>query len=145
MDAAAQERERKMYQVYNKTSTTYASGAPVVFNTTKFTDCRISTSNGTTFTLARPGRYQILFNGVGSSATAGSAFGVVLQQNESALPETQSTITSAAADDANALSFSTVIRVLPSCAAISNTVNLQVVTIAAGTLANANLVITKLG
>lgn len=134
-----------MYQAYNKISTIYASGAPVVFNATKFTDCRISASNGTTFTLVRPGRYQISFNGVGSSATAGSAFGVVLQQNENALPETQSTITSVAANDANALSFNTVVRVLPSCAAISNTVNLQVVTTAAGALANANLVITKLG
>lgn len=134
-----------MYQAYNKASTTYASGAPVVFNTTKFTDCRINATSGTTFSLARPGRYQISFNGVGSSATAGSTFGVVLQQNESALPETQSTVTSAAANDANTLNFSTVIRVLPSCAAISNTVNLQVITTAAGTLTNANLVITKLG
>ena len=134
-----------MYQAYNKTSTDYASGAPVMFNATKFTDCRINATNGTTFTLARPGRYQISFNGIGSSATPGSTFGIVLQQNENALPETQSMITSAAANDAGALGFSTIVRVLPSCAAVSNLVSLQVVTTAAGTLANANLVITKLG
>lgn len=144
MDAVVRERDT-MYQAYNKTSTTYVSDAPIVFNTVKFSDCRISATNGTSFMLSRPGRYLVQFNGVGSSATAGSAFGVVLQQNEASLLETQSTITSATADDAQTLSFSTVVRVMPSCAAISNTINLQVLTTAAGALTNANLVITKLG
>lgn len=135
-----------MYQIYNKTSTEYAQNAPIVFNTTKYDDCRVNNQSGTTFSIRAPGRYLVSFNGVGSSTQATSPFTVALYQNEVELPETITTVYSTAANDVGTLTFSTIVNVLPSCAAINNRVNLQVVTTSAnsGTMANANLVIYRL-
>ena len=110
-----------MYQVYNKTSTEYAQNAPIVFNTTKF-------------------------NGVGSSTQATSPFTVALYQNEVALPETTTTVYSTAANDVGALTFSTIVNVLPSCVSVNNQANLQVVATSAnsGTMTSANLIIYRL-
>lgn len=93
-----------------------------------------------------PGRYLVSFNGVGSSTQATSPFTVALYQNEVELPETITTAYSTAANDVGTLTFSTIVNVLPSCAAINNRVNLQVVATSAnsGTMANANLVIYRL-
>jgi hypothetical protein len=135
-----------MYQVYNKTSTEYAQNAPIVFNTTKFTDCRVTNTSGTTFSIRAPGRYLVSFNGVGSSTQATSPFTVALYQNEVALPETTTTVYSTAANDVGALTFSTIVNVLPSCVSVNNQANLQVVATSAnsGTMTNANLVIYRL-
>lgn len=135
-----------MYQVYNKTSTEYAQNAPIVFSTTKFTDCRVMNASGTTFSIRAPGRYLVSFNGVGGSTQATSPFTVALYQNEVALPETTTTVYSTAANDVGALAFSTIVNVLPSCAAANNRVNLQVVatSVNSGTMANANLIIYRL-
>lgn len=93
-----------------------------------------------------PGRYLVSFNGVGSSTQATSPFTVALYQNEVALPETTTTVYSTAANDVGALTFSTIVNVLPSCVSVNNQANLQVVATSAnsGTMASANLIIYRL-
>lgn len=135
-----------MYQVYNRTSTEYAQNAPIVFNTNKFTDCRVTNTSGTTFSISAPGRYLVSFNGVGSSTQATSPFTVALYQNEVLLPETTTSVYSTASGDVGTLAFTTIVNVMPSCAAINNRTSLQVVATSAnnGTMVNANLVIYRL-
>ena len=135
-----------MYQVYNKTSTEYAQNAPIVFNTNKFTDCRVTNTSGTTFSISAPGRYLISFNGVGSSTQATSPFTVALYQNETLLPETTTSVYSTAANDIGTLAFTTIVNVMPSCVAANNKINLQVIATStnSGTMTNANLVIYRL-
>ena len=118
-----------MYQVYNKTSTEYAQNAPIVFNTNKFTDCRVTNTSGTTFSISAPGRYLVSFNGVGSSTQATSPFTVALYQNETLLPETTTSVYSSAANDIGTLAFTTIVN-----ATSTNS----------GTMTNANLVIYRL-
>lgn len=93
-----------------------------------------------------PARYLVSFNGVGSSTQATSPFTVALYQNEVALPETTTTVYSTAANDVGALTFSTIVNVLPSCVSVNNQANLQVVATSAnsGTMTNANLIIYRL-
>ena len=86
-----------------------------------------------------------MFNGVGASTGATSAFTVQLYQDGVARPETLSTITSVAANDAATMGFNTIINILPSCCSINNTTNLQVMVTSttSGTLTNPNLVIMR--
>ena len=135
-----------MYQAYNKTSTEYAQNAPIVFNITKFTDCRVTNTSGTTFSISAPGRYLVSFNGVGSSTQATSPFTVALYQNEALLPETTTSVYSTAANDVGTLAFTTIVNVMPSCAAANNKISLQVVATStnSGTMTDANLVIYRL-
>lgn len=135
-----------MFEIFNNTSTAYASNAPIIFDTTKFTDCRIHNSGGTTFSIKNSGRYYVELSGVGGSATALAPFTIQLFQNGVALPEAVSTITSTAANDMQTMHISTIVNVSPSCCAIDNTANLQfrVTSTAAGSMTDATLIIYKL-
>lgn len=135
-----------MFQAYSNNTTTYTQNTPVAFSTIKYSDCRIKDTNGTTFRISAPGRYLIMFNGVGASTGATSTFTVQLYQEGVARPETLSTITSVAANNAATMGFSTIINILPSCCSINNTTNLQVMVTSAtsGTLTNPNLVIMRI-
>lgn len=135
-----------MYQAYSNTSTTYAQNAPLSFPNVKFTDCRVSSVNGTTFRISAPGRYVISFNGVGGSTGATTPFTIQLFKDGVAQPETISTITSVAANDVGTLTFTTIVNVLPSCNCVNNSTNLQIIATNAtsGTVSTANLVIYRL-
>ena len=103
-------------------------------------------AGSTTFSLNRPGLYFVSFNAVGtiSGATAG-AITVQLQNNGTAVPGALSSDTSASTTDVRNLSFTKVIRVNPSCCAVSNQANLTFVNTGFGAIyTNANVVITKL-
>ena len=135
-----------MFEVYNSTSADYELNSLVEFDGVRYTDCRIRTLNGTTFTFCTPGRYYLHFGAVGSSSVAAGNFAVQLFNNGVAVEGIRSEITSTAAGDPQSLGFSTIVNVLPSNCYIDNTVNLQIrVTSAdAGTIDNANLVIFRL-
>lgn len=135
-----------MYQAYSNTSTTYAQNAPLAFPTVKFSDCRVSSLNGTTFRISAPGRYVVSFNAVGGSTGATTPFTVQMFRDGVAQPETVSTITSVAANDVGTLSFTTIVDIRPSCSCINNATNLQIVATNAtsGVVSSANLVVYKL-
>lgn len=135
-----------MFEAYSTADTAYTLDEFVSFDTIRYTDCRVNTVNGTTFSINTPGRYFVRFGGVGSSSTAASPFSVQLLVNGVPVPAVRSEITSVAADDTQTLGFSTIINVLPSMCFIDNTARLQVqvTSEAAGTLYDTNLIIFRL-
>lgn len=135
-----------MFEAYTATAVNYTLNDLVNFNNTKYSDCRVRFTNSNTFTINAPGRYFIYFNGVAASSTAATPFSVQLFNNDVAIPETSTEITSTAANDAQNMSFGTIVNVLPSNCFIDNTVRLQVRVISEveGTINNTNIVIFRL-
>ena len=135
-----------MFEAYSNTETAYTLNELVELNSVRYQDCRVSVTNGSTFTINTPGRYYIYFGGTASSATAAAPFTVQLVSNDEVVPAVSSTITSTAANDRQNLSFSTIVNVMPSNCYIDNTKRLQirVTSTDAGTIYNANLVIFRL-
>lgn len=136
-----------MINSYTTATQTLAVDELVVFATDRIkTGCTVShTAGSTTFTLNRPGYYYITVNAdVASSDTTGNLT-LSLYRNGVAVPGAESTSYAATASTSNNLSFSTIVQVRPSCCAMSNATSLTIVnTGIAATVANANIVITKL-
>ena len=132
-----------MFEAYSTSSSVFTQNQPITFDTIRYKDCRIDESNSSTITITSPGRYYVFVGAAGLSGTTGTAFSIQLFQNGVEVPAVAAT-TSLATD--TTMSFSTIINVRPSCCAISNTTNLQVVVISAqsGTLTNRNIVIFRL-
>lgn len=134
-----------MFEAYNITSTTYATNQPVVFTTTRFMDCRVRLNNNNTINISTPGCYYISFNAVGAASAANTEVTIQLYRNGVAVPGVVTTATTVAEANPQTLSMSTIINVLPSCAAICNNANLQfVVTSADGIITTADVVIFRL-
>lgn len=135
-----------MFEAYSTTTNAYVLDDLVTFENIRFEDCRVRVTNGSTFTINTPGRYYVYFGGVGSSDTAASPFAVQLVINGVDVPAIRSEITSTAAGDAQDISFSTIINVLPSNCYINNTTRIQVQVDSEdpGTMTSANLVIFRL-
>jgi hypothetical protein len=110
------------------------------------TGCTVTHSEGTTsFRLNKPGYYFVVFNGdAATTATAGEVV-IELLMNGVSVPGASATNYSAAAVNVQNLSFSTIIKVPPSCACVDNstTLTLQNSGVAAD-YTNANITITKL-
>lgn len=130
-----------MMQMYTTSSTTYgATASAVEFDTTKVKcGCSVA-AQGNGFVLRRPGYYFVSFNGYGAATTEGTPLLVQLERNGSLLAEAA---TENSATTEGTLGFGTIVRVLPSCAAIDNTTSL-VVKAQNGTLALANIAIWRL-
>lgn len=109
------------------------------------TGCTVKHTDGTpSFTLTKPGYYYVTFNGTITDTAAGIVT-VQLLNGGVAVPGAEASITSAAVTDERSFSFTTIIRVLPSCCAIDNTTTLTVAnTGIAATYSVANINITKL-
>ena len=135
-----------MFEAYNVTSTTYTTNQPINFSTIRYEDCRVQLKNNNTIVINTPGRYYVSFHGVGASDTANGQFTVQLYNNGVAVPGIITTISTVTATEPETLAASTIVNVLPSCAAICNNASLQfIVTSAdAGTLTSANVVIFRL-
>ena len=135
-----------MFEVFNNTETDYELNDLVNFNSVKYSDCRVRSTNGTTFTICTPGRYYVVFNGVASSSVAAAPFSVQLLVNNVAVPAIRTEITSTAADDPQTMTMSTIINVLPSNCYVDKTTNIQVQVTStdAGTIYNTNLIIFRL-
>lgn len=137
-----------MVSSYNTTTQNLAVDDTLTFTTNRVrTGCSVSHTPGAAeFILHRPGYYYVAFNGYG--ATAGVAGDVVatLLSDGTAVPGAEASGYSGAAAEGVSLSFSTIIKVLPSCNCVDNAVTLTVQnTGVASTFETANLVITKLG
>lgn len=135
-----------MISSYSLTSQAVAADGTLNFDTTRvLTGCTVKHADGTpTFTLTKPGYYYVTFNGTITDTAAGIVT-VQLLNGGVAVPGAEASITNAATTDERSSSFTTIIRVLPSCCAIDNTTTLTVAnTGIAATYSVANINITKL-
>jgi hypothetical protein len=135
-----------MISSYSLTSQAVAVDGTLNFDTTRvLTGCTVKHADGTpTFTLTKPGYYYVTFNGTITDTAAGIVT-VQLLNGGVAVPGAEASITTAATTDERSFSFTTIIRVLPSCCAIDNTTTLTVAnTGIAATYSVANINITKL-
>ena len=137
-----------MVNSYTNTSQTISTNGTIDFNNNSIrNNCVTNHSAGTsTFTLKKSGYYYVTFNGTGATnaATAGTV-AVQLQNNGVAVPGATSSATSASTTDLVAISFNTIIRVLPCCSAIDNTTNLTFVnTGEEAVFSNVNVTIRKI-
>lgn len=117
-----------MISAYNSTTQTVDVGGAYVFDTNRIsTGCTVGHIPGTTtFTLAKPGYYYVAFNTTFTTTTTGDAT-VELQIGGTAVPGATATETVTTAGDTKSAAFATIIRVLPSCAAIDNTATITFV------------------
>ena len=135
-----------MINSYTLAEQVVAVGGKLVFNTNRIlTGCTVKHTDGSpTFTLTKPGYYYVSFN----TDTTSTATGVVTLQllnGTEEVPGATASTTIITAGNIRPLSFSTIIRVLPSCCAIDNTTNLSIVVDGIeATITNANINITKL-
>ena len=117
-----------MISTYNSTTQTVEVGGAYVFDTNRIvTGCTVGHVPGTsTFTLTKPGYYYVTFNTTFTTATTGIAT-VELRNGGTAIPGANGSETVTTAGDTKSIAFTTIIRVLPSCPAIDNTVTLTFV------------------
>ena len=135
-----------MISSYNATTQNVAVGAAYVFDTNRIvTGCTVGHVPGTAaFTLTKPGYYYVTFNTTFTTEVTGNAT-VELQNGGTLVPGATATETITTAGDVKSLAFATIIKVLPSCAAIDNTTTLTFVsTTLALDVTAANVNITKL-
>lgn len=137
-----------MINSYSVTSQVLLPNEVVVFTIDKIkTGCGVTHSEGSaSFSLSKPGIYAVTFNG--TAATNGAAAGdiiIQLQENGTNVIGALSTATSSSTTDLVPLSFTTLIRVRPSCCAVSNASTLTFVnTGVEATYSNVSTVITRI-
>ena len=117
-----------MVNSYTNTSVAVSSNAAVPFVFNRYVvGCGTShTAGSPTVTLRKTGYYLVNFSGVLSAASTGLV-STQLYNNGVAIPGALSSITIDTAGSLKNVSFSTIVRVLNSCACIDNTANLTVV------------------
>ena len=134
-----------MISSYSGVTQTVAADGTLVFNTNRvLTGCTVTHVEGTpSFKLNRCGYYYITFNTDVSGATGDVT--VQLLSNGTTVGGAEGTMTLAAATDTGNISFSTIIKVLPSCSVIDNLQTLTFINSGIdATFTNANVIITKL-
>lgn len=134
-----------MINSYTITNQIVAADDTLNFNVTKvLTGCTVKHVEGSpSFTLTKPGYYYVTFNADVLGTAAGNITAELINGSV-AVPGATATTTIAVGDTAS-IAFATIVRVLPSCAAIDNTTTLTVLNSGVGaTYTNANINITKL-
>lgn len=134
-----------MINSYTITNQIVATDDTLNFNVTKvLTGCTVKHVEGSpSFTLTKPGYYYVTFNADVLGTAAGDVTAELINGSV-AVPGATATTTIAVGDTAS-IAFATIVRVLPSCAAIDNTTTLTVLNSGVGaTYTNANINITKL-
>ena len=119
-----------MLDTYSVTPQTLSEGEIIQFTQNRHqTHCNISHSLGTgSIALLKPGYYLVNFTGVTSAtATATDPITVQLNINGAPLSGAYASALSAAANSPVNLSFSTVVKVFPSCRACNNDTALTLV------------------
>lgn len=135
-----------MISTYSNTNQIVPVDGLINFDTTRiFTGCTVQHADGTpTFTLTKPGYYYVTFNAVVTATATGNITAELINGNDQ-VPGALSSTTIGTANDVSSLAFATIIRVLPSCAAIDNTTKLTINNAGIeATYTNVNINITKL-
>lgn len=114
-----------MISSYNSTSQTIGVNEAYKFDTNRIlTGCTVLHTPGTAvFTLTKPGYYYVTFNTTFTTTTTGDVI-ISLQNNGVTVPGATATESINTAGNAKSISFSTIIKVPPSCCAVNNNANL---------------------
>ena len=95
--------------------------------------------------LKKPGVYLISVDATAAESGTAGTVTMQLQKNGVNVEGAKSSSNSAAVTDFNGMSFSTVVKVLPSCASIDNTTTLTVLNTGVGAIySNTNITVVKL-
>ena len=135
-----------MISSYNASAITVATDAAYTFDTNRIsTGCTVGHAAGTsTFTLNKPGYYYVSFNTTFTTTDTGIAT-VELRNGATPVPGAIGSETITTAGDTKSIAFATIVKVLPSCAAIDNTTTLTFVATGIDlTVSTAAVNITKL-
>lgn len=135
-----------MISSYTITNQTVATNEALNFETNRvLTGCTATHVEGTpTFQLNKPGYYYVTFNATTVTNGAAGAVTIQLNSNGVAVPGAASTYYSEPDQPGN-VNFTTIIKVAPSCCAVSNIARLTVVNTGVNALyTNVNLNITKI-
>ena len=139
--------QKSILNAYTITNQTITTNQTVDFNNTNILNgCSIDFNSGSpSIYLRKPGVYLVTMDA--SVAEAGTA-GVItmqLQRNGVNVNGAQASIDSTAAGDTDSMSFTTVIKVLPSCCSVDNTTTLTVLNTGVEAIySNANVTVVKL-
>lgn len=134
-----------MINSYTITNQSVAVNDTLNFNVTRIlTGCTVKHVDGSaSFTLTKPGYYYVTFNADVLGTAAGNVIAELINGSV-AVPGATAT-TTIAIDETESIAFATIVRVLPSCAAIDNTTTLTILNTGVEvTYTNANINITKL-
>ena len=134
-----------MINSYTITNQSVAIDDTLNFNVTRIlTGCTVKHVDGSaSFTLTKPGYYYVTFNADILGTAAGNVTAELINGSV-AVPGATAT-TTIAIGETESIAFATIIRVLPSCAAIDNTTTLTILNTGVEvTYTNANINITKL-
>ena len=117
-----------MIGVFNSTAQTVDTGEAFVFDTNRIvTGCTVShTPGAAVITLNKPGYYYVTFNTTFTTTEIGDAT-VELQNGGVLVPGAIGTETISTAGDSKSISFTTIVKVSPSCCMIDNTAKLTFV------------------
>ena len=136
-----------MINSYNITDQILDVNETITFSNNRvLTGCTVTHAEGTgTFRLNKPGYYYVAFNGDGSTLGTAGDVSIQLYNADTLVPGALASGYSAAAGNAVNLSFSTIIKVTPSCCCSDGVASITLKNIGVeATLNNANLTITKL-
>lgn len=134
-----------MINSYTITNQSVAVDDTLNFNVTRIlTGCTVKHVDGSaSFTLTKPGYYYVTFNADVLGTAAGNVTAELINGSV-AVPGATAT-TTIAIGETESIAFATIVRVLPSCAAIDNTTTLTILNTGVEvTYTNANINITKL-
>ena len=134
-----------MISSYNITSQNVAANGLITFTTDRILTGCTATRDGSTFQLNKPGYYYVTFNAVAAATSAVGELVIELQNGGVAVSGARAASTTTVAGENDNYSFTTIIRVLPSCYAVNNVANLTLVnTGVAATFESVSMNITKL-
>ena len=136
-----------MISSFNSSTQTLTTNESLLFNSNRIlTGCTITHAEGTSsFVLHKPGYYYVSFNGSGCTADTAGNITVTLFSNGTEVSGANATDYSTATDTFRNLSFSTIVKVLPSCCYVDNTTTLTFQNTGIGAIFDdVNVNITKL-
>ena len=137
-----------MISAYNTSEQTVVENGNLLFSTNRIlTGCTVTHEPGTaTFSLNRPGYYFVSFMGDAAATAADpGVIAVQLLSNTTEVPGALSSSNSTGAADTQSLSFSTIVRVTPTCCPMTTPVTLTLQnTGVEAVFSNVNFTVTKL-
>ena len=120
-------------QAYTQSTTPvpYTQDSAIVFemNNGNFSSCCPLVPHvpgGTTVTITRPGLYLVQYNGIAAATDTAGNITTTLYNTGTAVPYASASGYSGSDTENVSLAFSTYVRVMPSCASVSNQANLTV-------------------
>lgn len=139
--------QKSVLNAVSTTTETLTTGQLLPFtNINILNGCSINyVAGSSSIQLKKPGVYLISVDATAAESGTAGTVTMQLQKNGVNVEGATSSSNSAAVTDFNGMSFSTVVKVLPSCASIDNTTTLTVLNTGVGAIySNTNITVVKL-